>query len=272
MQLWLIENSGLFKMTTPFFTIIIPSFNTALTISGCIDTIVNQSFQDFEILIVDGLSSDKTIAVVKDYAAKYHNIRFVSEPDKGIYDAMNKGIHLAKGKWIYFIGSDDKLYDDAVLKNVADAIEKVQGVEIIYGNVFSERFNGLYDGEFNISKILEKNISHQAIFFDKNVFNKTGYFDLKYRAQSDWDHNLKWILSDNIKKKYLPITIAFYADGGFSSLHGDEVFNKDLRTNYLSYGKNTLPFNKKLQVLVHELLKSIKRMDFERAKRALQYF
>lgn len=257
-------------MPRPFFSIIIPTYNSAGTLSACIESIITQSFNNWEILIVDAVSKDDTTQLAASYAATNPSIRIVSEKDKGIYDAMNKGINLAAGEWLYFMGSDDKLFDVEVLQNVAGAINNIAGVEIVYGNVFSERFNGLYDGAFNYSKILKKNISHQAIFFNKKVFDKTGYFNLDYKAQSDWDHNLKWLLAGDIKKQYINTTVAFYADGGFSSLNGDDVFYKDIRANYLSYGKKTLPLWKKLAVLIYEMLKSVKRGDIQRAKKVLK--
>lgn len=259
-------------MSNPFFSIIIPTYNSSATLTDCIESIVAQSFNNLEVLIIDAVSNDNTIKIAESYSTKLLSIKIVSEKDKGIYDAMNKGIKLSTGSWLYFMGSDDKLYDSTILQSIVETIDKNPGVEIVYGNVFSERFNGLYDGAFSYSKILKKNISHQAIFFNKKVFEKTGYFDLKYKAQSDWDHNLKWILSEKIEKKYVELTIAFYADGGFSSLHGDTEFNRDLRTNYLRYGKKTLPFRKKILVLVYELLKAIKRGDLKRARRAIESF
>ena len=115
---------------------------------------------------------------------------------------MNKGVKAAKGEWLYFLGCDDKLYTGDVFKKVVEVFEQENFPDVIYGNVFSTRFNGIYDGEFTIEKIFHQNICHQAIFFRKTVFNKIGNFNVKYKANADWDFNLRWFLSKKIKKQY----------------------------------------------------------------------
>ena len=94
----------------PFISIIIPTFNAESTILKALESILQQTFKDFEILIIDGLSKDKTIEIVENL--KDSRIKIHSDKDIGIYDAMNKGIHYAQGKWLYFIGSDDYLYNN----------------------------------------------------------------------------------------------------------------------------------------------------------------
>src|ERR1700722_16529958 len=97
-------------------SIIIPTYNSQNTILTALQSIVKQSFDDFEIIIVDGLSNDDTVTIVKNF--QDDRIKIISELDNGIYDAMNKGIDRAKGDWLYFLGSDDRLYNDTVLEDV----------------------------------------------------------------------------------------------------------------------------------------------------------
>lgn len=240
-----------------FFSIIIPTYNSGETLPACLESILNQTFQNFEIIIVDGLSSDDTVSIVKRFKEKSPNVRWVSEKDKGIYDAMNKGIKMAKGEWTYFLGSDDTFYDRFVLENIERNIAENSIVDVWYGNVYSKRFNGVYDGEFTNAKILNKNICHQAIFFRKSVFKRIGGFNLKYKAHADYDHNIKWFLSGNIVNRYTNLLITNYADGGFSSLKGDKVFSNEKRYKYLLYGKKTLDRNTKVLLLKMELRKAI---------------
>ena len=272
MLLWCKVNSGLYKMNTPLFSIVIPTYNSANFIAGCIDSIINQSYKNIEILVVDGLSTDNTISIVQEYIARYPHVKCISEKDQGIYDAMNKGIQMSQGEWLYFLGSDDKLYDHTVLENISEIISSDAQLHIIYGDVLSERFKGIYGGEYHNEKILKQNICHQAIFFRKDIFKKTGDFDLKYTAQADWDHNLKWFLNSEIKRKYSPVIIANYADGGFSSLQGDKAFSRDLRLNYLKYGHSNLTFWKKYTILQYEFLKSIKRSDLKKMQSVISHF
>jgi len=219
-----------------FFSIVIPTYNAGDTLAACLDSIIAQSFSNFEILIVDGLSTDNS----RDIATAYQDdrIRFVSEKDKGIYDAMNKGIKLAKGEWIYFIGSDDKLYDEKVLANVAAMTDN--NFDVLYGDVYSKRFNGIYDKGFTIEKIYGKNICHQAIFLRKRIFSIVGNYDTRFRIFADWDHNLKWFLHAGIRKKYIDLVIADYADNGFSSTNSEEIFFDKKDELFIKYGKGTI--------------------------------
>ncbi len=114
---------------------------------------------------------------------------------------MNKGIQYAAGEWLYFLGSDDWLYDNEVLQNVYEFMQ-TNNCEVVYGNITSLRFGGIYGGAFDADKLLIENIGHQAIFFHKNVFKKTGKFNLHYKAQADWDHNMRWFFSKYIKHCY----------------------------------------------------------------------
>ena len=240
-----------------FFSIIIPTFNSEKTLIKCLESITNQTFGDYEIILMDGRSIDTTIDIIKTWSLKYPAIRWISENDYSIYDAMNKGIKLARGKWLYFLGSDDTIYDNSVLQKIKNYIETNSYIDILYGNVCSPRFNGIYDGEFTIEKIYKKNISHQAIFLKKKVFNKTGLFNLKYKAHADWDHNFKWFLSKRLKHKHIDLVIANYADGGFSSLYGDERFYHDKNFKYLISGRRILDRKTKITFFKAEFKKAL---------------
>lgn len=215
-------------------SIIVPTFNSENTIQACLESISSQSFQDFEVVIVDGNSSDKTIEIVERNKIFLPNLQLISEPDKGIYDAMNKGIKLAIGEWLFFLGSDDKLYNKDVLLKVREHFK--DNIEVLYGDVYSSRFNGRYAGEFDVIKLLHANICHQGIIFKKSLFNKIGCFNLKYKSHADYDHNIRWFVNPWIKKKYVDTIIAEYADGGFSSLNEDEAFKNDKFKNFLKHG------------------------------------
>ena len=97
-------------------SIIIPSFNSISLLPHALESILTQSFNDFEVVIMDNCSTDGTIKLIENYSAVDKRIQFYSEKDYGIYDAMNKGIKNAKGEWLFFMGSDDSFYDQDVLK------------------------------------------------------------------------------------------------------------------------------------------------------------
>jgi glycosyltransferase involved in cell wall biosynthesis len=216
-------------------SIIIPTFNSSLILSRAIESILCQDFKDYEIWVIDGRSTDNTVEIIREYQSGNKKIHFISEPDKGIYDAMNKGIEATNGQWLYFMGSDDTLYDSHVLTAIFGAEKKID-CDVLYGNVYSAHFNGIYDGEFTPEKLYNKNICHQAIFMRRNIFQTTGNFDIRYRAHADWDHNIKWFLNPGIKKKHIDIIVAEYAEGGFSSLNDDQQFVDNKNEVFLKYG------------------------------------
>ncbi|MDP5158577.1 MAG: glycosyltransferase [Flaviramulus sp.] len=226
---------------SPLFSIIIPTYDSGSTLSVALDSIFNQTFTDLEVLVIDGLSSDKTLDIVKNYKNKFNNIRIYSENDQGIYDAMNKGIDLAMGEWLFFMGSDDFFYETTTLEKLLKYTD-VEDNTVLYGSVYSTRFNGIYDGEFTYSKLTKKNICHQSMFFNKKIFKMIGKFNLKYVSHADWDHNFRCFFSSKVKCIYVNQIIANYADGGFSSLNQDHIFNNDKFFKIINLGVGKLTF------------------------------
>lgn len=211
-------------MNSPLISIIIPTYNSGKTLSITIDSIIQQTFRNYEILIIDGASTDSTI----EKAQKYNDnrIRVFSEPDSGIYDAMNKGITLANGEWLYFLGSDDYFYNYEVLSSISEFLNNKK-LDVFYGNVIFRNSGNKYDGVFTAFKLIEQNISHQAIFARKEVYKKLGYFDTKYNVVADWHFNLRWFGNRKIKHKYIENTIAYYVEGGYSTYTFDKKFDED---------------------------------------------
>lgn len=220
---------------SPILTIIIPTYNSSATLEVALKSIMNQTAKDIEVLIIDGLSSDDTLKIAESHKLEFPEINIISEKDKGIYDAMNKGVLLAKGTWLYFMGSDDSLYESTTIEQFINRKE-LKNNEIVYGNVCSTYFNGSYDGLFTYSKLMNKNICHQAIFFRKSVFKKTGKYNIKYKAYADWNHNIGWFFSSKISKIYVDQIIANFAYGGFSSVFDDKAFRTDKNFLLLSKG------------------------------------
>ena len=184
---------------------------------------MQQGFSNFEVLIVDGNSSDDTLNIVAGISSgTARSIRVISEPDKGIYDAMNKGIEMANGEWLYFLGSDDKLFDNEVLNQVHQQLSKSR-CKVAYGNVKVIGNNRwakdgqVYGGRFHLYDILRRNICHQAIFYQRDFLKQHRIqYDLRYPVSADWDLNLKcWELT---RFCYLDILVAYFDSGGFSSL------------------------------------------------------
>ena len=245
----------------PKFSIIIPTLNSSKTISKSITSILNQTFPDFEILIIDACSTDDTIFIIKSFDDS--RIKITQEIDNGIYDAMNKGLRNSNGNWIYFLGSDDFLYGNYILKEINEIISE-KDTDVIYGDVISSRFNGRYFGKFEFYNLLKNNICHQSVFINRNVFEKKGFFNLKYKSHADWDHNLKWFLDVTISKTYVDLIIANYNDGGYSSLNFDKIFSNDKEMNFLKYNRGIINFSFGIGLVKRVISKFLKNKDFKK--------
>jgi glycosyltransferase involved in cell wall biosynthesis len=214
----------------PSLSIIIPTYNSEKLIERCLLSIVGQDFNNYEIIIQDGLSTDKTVCEVEKVKKKYlhADIKLYSEKDTGVYDAMNKAVQKAKGEWFYFLGSDDYLLNKYVLSDVYSSIINEYGkCKVFYGNVISPAFGEKYDGEFDIDKILVKNICHQAIFYNKKVFERVGFYNLRYKILADYEFNLRCFFHRKLEFVYIDKMIAYFSAGGLCNSNRDESFYLD---------------------------------------------
>ena len=175
-----------------------------------------------------------------EVAGNFNDNRIIifSAKDEGIYDAMNKGIKLAKGEWLYFLGSDDSLFDNHVLETVFQTIQNTNS-KIIYGNVVVINDSGWakdgakYDGFFDLKKLLMKNICHQAVFYHQVIFKKTGNYNISYKVCADYDFHLKCYTKYHFL--YVDLIVANFSGGSTSFLNPDVKFEKDKKKNILKY-------------------------------------
>jgi glycosyltransferase involved in cell wall biosynthesis len=183
------------------------------------------------------------VKIVRAHAQAHSFIQLFSVPDLGIYDAMNKSILKAKGGWFLFLGSDDFLIDPTVISQLEKTIQINPHVQMIYGDVMNQslgrKTDGRYGGEFDEVRILRQNICHQAILYRKGIF-ENGMYELRYRYYADYALNLSFILDAAITKMYIPLVIANFTEGGFSSsVKGDPVFNKEFSALVGEYAKTS---------------------------------
>lgn len=231
-------------------SIIIPTYNSASVLPKALESIVGQTFTDWEVLVMDGASTDDTLKVAQSYNDS--RIRIYSEPDKGIYDAMNKGIKKAQGEWLYFLGSDDWLWSDTVLHGVFN--QNIDDYDVVYGDVDAPHLARGHSGVWSLETI-DYNRCHQAILYKKTIFKRLGTYNLKYRIWADYDFNLKWFFAEKIKKKHLQIIIAHFSQGGYSS-HDDSIMQKDLPWLKLVRGRKMYTTIEKRK-LINEALTTI---------------
>jgi glycosyltransferase involved in cell wall biosynthesis len=212
-------------MEPPFFSIIIPTLNCLKRLESTMASILGQQFRDFECLLLDARSKDGTREYAAEQARRDSRVRTWSEPDAGLFDAMNKGIRQAKGRYLYFLGAGDCLTEN-ILGIVADrlAAEPQKTPIFLYGDVFWVSENSRYRGAFDRYKIGEDNVCHQSIFYDRRIFEMLGEYELLYFALADWVFNIKCFGNENISKIYVNQIIANYEGNGFSSRSLDTAF------------------------------------------------
>ncbi|WP_282041180.1 glycosyltransferase family 2 protein [Winogradskyella flava] len=214
-------------------TIITATYNSEQTIGVCMRSVLEQTYEDIEYIIIDGESKDKTlnhvIALIKDKT----NVQLISEPDKGIYDALNKGIARATGDIIGFVHSDDFLADSNIIEKIVEVF-KSQNVDGIYGNLHYVAFSDTdkiirnWVSKTFKTKLLEQGWmpAHPTLYLKKELYNLNGGFDLSYKIAADYDFILRIFKQEGLKFYYLSITIVKMRIGGASNRSLKNIINK----------------------------------------------
>jgi glycosyltransferase involved in cell wall biosynthesis len=207
------EQSGPVGKTGSKLSIITVNYNNGPGLLKTIESVRSQSFHDFEYIIIDGGSTDNSVSVIRDNLDIIHH--WVSEKDKGVYNAMNKGIKIATGEYCYFLNSGDYLWKGDVLERI---FLNNSDEGIIYGNM-------IHGGKDIEEKSVEQlsfydfytgSIYHQAAFIKRALFDKVGMYDEQYRVVSDWEFFLKAIFLHQCTTKHVNVAVALYETGGLS--------------------------------------------------------
>lgn len=234
---------------TPLVTIIIAVFNAEKFLQQCINSVTNQTYTNKQLIVIDGGSTDKTLEIIKmnqgviDY--------YVSEKDRGIYHAWNKGLDKARGEWICFLGSDDYFYDNHALKNMLIRIQYTvpEEVQIVYGQVSLVNDDGKQLEILGEDWMLIKDrfklvmcIPHPAVLHHRALFEEKGKFDEQFKIAGDYEMLLRVLKSEDAHSVMDVIVVAMRV-GGVSSnpknairslkemrlaqkMHGQRVINK----------------------------------------------
>jgi glycosyltransferase involved in cell wall biosynthesis len=195
-------------------SIITVCFNeTSEKINETFNSILEQDYHSIEFIVIDGNSSSETINAIKPYLNSIDH--YVSEPDNGIFDAMNKGLMLANGTWVCFMNVGDSFYKNDVLSNL---FHKYDGIsEIIYGNVFKKKLGLVYSPKkLNKYIFYDSGICHQSMLIKTSIFNNIGFFDLNVNLYGDADWVMNAFIND-IKFNYINEIVSNYEGGGVSS-------------------------------------------------------
>ena len=203
-------------------SIITVCYNAAETIEKTIQSVLQQSYHHIEYLIIDGQSQDSTMLIVQKYADKIAKI--VSEPDKGIYDAMNKGINHASGDILYFLNADDRLYDRNIIEDIVAQFKSDGNIGLIFGRLAFENVpqnhqvivDELRSATYkNRRELLAHIPPQQAIIARRRVFEQAGKFDTNYTIAADTDWFLRCI-KKKVPAKFIDKKIAYFNSQGLS--------------------------------------------------------
>ncbi len=240
----------------PLITVITSTYNAAKTLGRCLTSLENQTYKNFEHIIIDGGSTDGTVEIIENSIKRgFSNISWwVSEPDNGIYNAWNKALPHVRGEWVYFLGADDYLYSSDTLETIKKYLLKSYPFySIVYGKVaimscfnherirwWGEPWYLIKNHFFNIGNTLP----HQGIFQHHETFNNIGNFDERYQIAGDYDMLLRVLI--NTDPLFIDVPIAYMEAGGISTLPSSEIImrkeflhsrrkNKQINDEYYVY-------------------------------------
>ena len=206
-------------------SIVTATYNSALTLADTIKSVLGQTYHDIEYIVVDGKSTDDTLNIVKQYEPLFNGrLKWVSEKDGGIYDAMNKGFMMATGDVVGILNSDDYFTSNDVIERVADALNDTN-LDAVYGDIHFIR-DGAPDKcvRYYSSKPFRPlwlrfgfMPAHPSFYCRREVFNKAGLYKTDYEIGSDYEMMVRLFIKYQIKAKYLPIDFVTMRIGGAST-------------------------------------------------------
>lgn len=226
-------------------SIITATYNSGATIRDTMESVLSQNYPDFEQIIVDGASTDNTLDIIAELEPRYKgSLKWVSESDKGIYDAMNKGIAMATGDVIGILNSDDFYTEPGVLSKVAIAFNE-DGLDAVYGDIhfvdcddinhsvryYSSRSFARWQMLFGIQP------AHPSFYCRKSIYERHGDFDTSFPVASDFEHLLRLIYINKIRTRYLPFDFVTMRTGG-ASTNGLRSHLRIQRDHYMAYRKH----------------------------------
>ncbi|RZK26907.1 MAG: glycosyltransferase [Flavobacterium sp.] len=194
-------------------SIITINYNDHYGLEKTIASVFNQTDIEFEFIIIDGGSNDGSKELIEQHASKF--TYWVSEPDAGIYNAMNKGIKVASGEFLLFLNSGDTLYQFNTLANAKSLINGY--ADIYYGDIISNNIRRTFPKQLTFSFFLEHSISHQASFIKRSLFDNLFYYNEDHSIISDWEFFIYAICKENVPTQHLDLIIADYDIKGLSS-------------------------------------------------------
>jgi glycosyltransferase involved in cell wall biosynthesis len=221
----------------PKLSIVTINFNDVKGLSETIQSVIVQTFRDFEYIVIDGGSTDGSAKVIEDF--REHISYSVTEPDRGIYHAMNKGLEKAKGEYILFLNSGDTLYSAQTLEKVFPLLTDY---DIVYGDSLDVNFSDgrsdllrKYPNKLTFLFFFQSALRHQATFIKKSLYEKIGSYDESYKIVSDWILMIRAFTEFKASSRHIDLPVCRYKRGGISSSNlslNDQERERFLKTNF----------------------------------------
>lgn len=216
-------------------SIITAVHNNASTIKDAIESVINQSYQNIEYIVVDGASTDGTIEIINNY--KNYIVHFISEPDNGIYNAINKGIKLATGDIVGILNSDDFFCCNNIIEKVVNEFRK-DNIDAVYGDVQfvnpnkENKITRYYSSKRFKPSMFKYGFmpAHPSFYAKRSFFNELGYYKETYKIGADFELLLRFLLKNNLNAKYLEMSFVTMRTGGISnrSYKSNLLLNKEI--------------------------------------------
>lgn len=206
-------------------SIITATYNSAKTLQDTLESVLAQTHDDIEYVIVDGASTDETMEIVKKNEPRFHGkMKWISEPDRGLYDAMNKGIGLATGDVVGLLNSDDFFTDCHVLEHIAHAFETAE-TDAVYGDVHYVSCQNLghclryYSSRMFAPWLMRLGFmpAHPSFYCKREVYQQYGRFDTRYKVAADFEQLLRLLYVHRVRAKYLHLDFVTMREGGVSN-------------------------------------------------------
>ncbi len=232
-------------------SLITVTYNSAETLCDTLQSVLNQTFKDIDYIIVDGASKDSTMDIVKEFEPKFEGrLRWLSEPDRGIYDAMNKGVMMAQGEIVGILNSDDFFASNDILEKVNAAFKENPDVDGVYADVRYVGWNDtgktvrMFSGkDFKREKLCwGKMPPHPSFYVKRECYDKFGLYSLDYPICADYDMFVKMIWMGNINTLYINDVFVNMRNGGTSS-NGIKVHRKIMRERMRCVREHNMPSN-----------------------------
>lgn len=250
-----LRTQGYFKKNhtnMPLVTVVTVVYNGEKLLEETIQSVIGQTYENIEYIIIDGGSSDGTLDIIKKYEAKIDY--WISEKDQGIYDAMNKGLELLTGTWVSFMNVGDRFYSLDILTNVFEN-NRLSMCDVIYGDLETQkglkkqaRYNG-------VKTFLRRTIGHQSLFVKSKLHHE---FNEKYKISSDYELLVRLSVS-KCKFYYLNMIVAFYdVDKSYMTKEERNSYSLKRVLEKLDISSNWIPYPYKLYSMLYYSMQIIK--------------